>query len=104
LLLKQTLEETYDPGALLLHGPNVKFTFVDQLLSRMGRGKTSDTLVLGITVGSNLRSEEHTSELQSRFDLVCRLLLEKKKWPVAGRTSNLVSPGKGGGAFNFFFM
>src|SRR5207249_8002316 len=28
---------------------------------------------------SPLRSEEHTSELQSRFDLVCRLLLEKKK-------------------------
>src|SRR5699024_11982726 len=27
----------------------------------------------------NNRSEEHTSELQSRFDLVCRLLLEKKK-------------------------
>src|SRR5207249_9653471 len=32
-------------------------------------------------VGHHLleRSEEHTSELQSRFDLVCRLLLEKKK-------------------------
>src|SRR5699024_12176116 len=28
---------------------------------------------------ASLRSEEHTSELQSRFDLVCRLLLEKKK-------------------------
>src|SRR5207247_3812368 len=28
-----------------------------------------------------LRSEEHTSELQSRVDLVCRLLLEKKKQP-----------------------
>src|SRR5699024_11910566 len=26
----------------------------------------------------HIRSEEHTSELQSRFDLVCRLLLEKK--------------------------
>src|SRR5207249_9995654 len=26
----------------------------------------------------HVRSEEHTSELQSRFDLVCRLLLEKK--------------------------
>src|SRR5699024_12108020 len=26
------------------------------------------------------RSEEHTSELQSRFDLVCRLLLEKENW------------------------
>src|SRR5699024_11873951 len=29
--------------------------------------------------GNWKRSEEHTSELQSRFDLVCRLLLEKKK-------------------------
>src|SRR5690349_22835562 len=29
--------------------------------------------------GEVLRSEEHTSELQSRRDLVCRLLLEKKK-------------------------
>src|SRR2546422_4146453 len=28
------------------------------------------------------RSEEHTSELQSRLHLVCRLLLEKKKQPV----------------------
>src|SRR5438105_9203248 len=29
--------------------------------------------------GEEKRSEEHTSELQSRVDLVCRLLLEKKK-------------------------
>src|SRR2546429_3362214 len=29
--------------------------------------------------GTSLRSEEHTSELQSRLHLVCRLLLEKKK-------------------------
>src|SRR5438067_10520461 len=34
----------------------------------------------------NLRSEEHTSELQSRFDLVCRLLLEKKKKILKHRT------------------
>src|SRR5699024_12005468 len=31
-----------------------------------------------VTSAAFLRSEEHTSELQSRFDLVCRLLLEKK--------------------------
>src|SRR5438067_9686744 len=31
------------------------------------------------SIVEGLRSEEHTSELQSRFDLVCRLLLEKKK-------------------------
>src|SRR5207249_8256406 len=30
-----------------------------------------------------VRSEEHTSELQSRFDLVCRLLLEKKNHTIA---------------------
>src|SRR5699024_12692888 len=34
------------------------------------------------------RSEEHTSELQSRFDLVCRLLLEKKKNTNERRRSN----------------
>src|SRR5207249_8767062 len=33
----------------------------------------------GTRPGAPGRSEEHTSELQSRFDLVCRLLLEKKK-------------------------
>src|SRR5207249_12337649 len=32
-----------------------------------------------VPVSAQYRSEEHTSELQSRFDLVCRLLLEKKK-------------------------
>src|SRR5438309_2831824 len=31
---------------------------------------------------STIRSEEHTSELQSQFHLVCRLLLEKKKTPA----------------------
>src|SRR5216683_5527806 len=41
-----------------------------------------DQLLAGLLCGiasSMLRSEEHTSELQSRSDLVCRLLLEKKK-------------------------
>src|SRR6478752_5309737 len=39
--------------------------------------------------GSAARSEEHTSELQSRLQLVCRLLLEKKKHPSAGTQPNL---------------
>src|SRR5438067_9062170 len=46
--------------------------------------KSSTTLGLPIrrrnrSAPPKSRSEEHTSELQSRFDLVCRLLLEKKK-------------------------
>src|SRR2546421_3037070 len=39
----------------------------------------SDGVGTGVVVNGELRSEEHTSELQSRSDLVCRLLLEKKK-------------------------
>src|SRR5206468_9464446 len=35
-------------------------------------------------ITGGLRSEEHTSELQSRSDLVCRLLLEKKKKQMIG--------------------
>src|SRR2546429_6012207 len=37
------------------------------------------------------RSEEHTSELQSRLHLVCRLLLEKKKKPITKMTSNTIT-------------
>src|SRR5688572_32324175 len=35
--------------------------------------------VEGLQIGDRVRSEEHTSELQSQSNLVCRLLLEKKK-------------------------
>src|SRR2546422_8173316 len=38
-------------------------------------------------LGDGPRSEEHTSELQSRLHLVCRLLLEKKKQKVRATTS-----------------
>src|SRR5699024_12234397 len=47
----------------------------DLFMNQSFRVYTSRDL-LGTELGG--RSEEHTSELQSRFDLVCRLLLEKK--------------------------
>src|SRR5260221_6744579 len=43
-----------------------------------GRGMAEDTLDLAAASALSTRSEEHTSELQSHSDLVCRLLLEKK--------------------------
>src|SRR5699024_7236136 len=50
---------------------------------RLGfRAVLDSTIALAVWLQIELaepRSEEHTSELQSRFDLVCRLLLEKKK-------------------------
>src|SRR3989449_11682255 len=50
-------------------------------LDREARPRPGAALVVQGTVGVmvNERSEEHTSELQSRLHLVCRLLLEKKK-------------------------
>src|SRR5690554_5952149 len=39
----------------------------------------------GYKLGKRTRSEEHTSELQSRPHLVCRLLLEKKKQPLTSK-------------------
>src|SRR5437667_7443431 len=42
--------------------------------------------VIFCTASSSPRSEEHTSELQSHHDLVCRLLLEKKKKNIKQKT------------------
>src|SRR5690349_24020748 len=51
-----------------------------QLGARVDAGRALGTLRLLAGIGARPdRSEEHTSELQSRRDLVCRLLLEKKK-------------------------
>src|SRR5689334_22834133 len=48
------------------------------------------------------RSEEHTSELQSQFHLVCRLLLEKKKWPLAAAFTFTSALSRRSGAGCFF--
>src|SRR5207249_5758827 len=47
----------------------------EQIDARIFSGSSGSS---GSSRGPRSRSEEHTSELQSRFDLVCRLLLEKK--------------------------
>src|SRR2546422_4812261 len=49
-------------------------------VAKLGSGVTTDSAGRPLAVGDREgRSEEHTSELQSRLHLVCRLLLEKKK-------------------------
>src|SRR5215469_1842961 len=50
LLLKQTLDATYDPGPLLLNGPNVKFTSAEQLLSRAHNGEPANSFHVGIAI------------------------------------------------------
>src|SRR5207247_6508917 len=46
---------------------------------RVSPPKTAEKYSSATRMHATERSEEHTSELQSRVDLVCRLLLEKKK-------------------------
>src|SRR5207249_5276603 len=60
-------------------GPSIDLVLSKRLLRRYvhdgaERGAGAGDIPFGNAFG---RSEEHTSELQSRFDLVCRLLLEK---------------------------
>src|SRR2546422_1591051 len=54
---------------------------VDDLQFAHGRGLRCD--IIALSHGHERRSEEHTSELQSRLHLVCRLLLEKKKKEIS---------------------
>src|SRR5690554_3690669 len=56
---------------LAAHSPQPNFLLVDKILA-LAMAQGMDALIC-------VRSEEHTSELQSRPHLVCRLLLEKKK-------------------------
>src|SRR5690606_41231712 len=55
------------------------FIAVWNLLQMLGKRVNSGLRQLAWPYFAGLRSEEHTSELQSRENLVCRLLLEKKK-------------------------
>src|SRR5690349_405949 len=60
-------------------GPRVVEHMVDAVLSFEGEGSHQFRILRAV----KNRSEEHTSELQSRRDLVCRLLLEKKKKKIS---------------------
>src|SRR5690349_22286204 len=58
------------------------YTTLFRSLACLGRPETFKSFAMvqaGLCLAAGRRSEEHTSELQSRRDLVCRLLLEKKK-------------------------
>ncbi len=51
LLLKQTLETDYDPGSLLINGPNVQFTSTEtQLLSKLGSGVRAETFCVELEI------------------------------------------------------
>src|SRR5689334_24629054 len=67
-IVPHTLEEAYEVADAIERGD------FDHL-----QGELGDLLFQVVYYSQLARSEEHTSELQSQFHLVCRLLLEKKK-------------------------
>src|SRR5207249_11506746 len=71
-----------DAPLVVVENPNEPLGRLRDVVHRLERNP------VGQTTKRFIRSEEHTSELQSRFDLVCRLLLEKKKKNV--KISNLL--------------
>src|SRR2546429_3920613 len=78
-MIRRPPRSTLFPYTTLFRSPPVP-----SLLQRIPRffvrgGRPARRPVPGPPAPSETRSEEHTSELQSRLHLVCRLLLEKKK-------------------------
>src|SRR5699024_12223847 len=69
-MIRRPPTSTLFPYTTLFRSSRLRMVFI----STMSAPQPSSWAVMSCS-----RSEEHTSELQSRFDLVCRLLLEKKK-------------------------
>ncbi|MDN4479466.1 AAA family ATPase [Demequina muriae] len=73
LLMKQTLESTFDPGPLLLHGPNARFTQVDQLFSKRLGGSPRVQFAVSFARGNDTRSVTYGRDdgaLEIRGDVV----------------------------------
>src|SRR5690606_41629333 len=68
-----SLRRSHDRSAHIIGEQPVAVAVIEEEIDSIRSQRPSDEPIAGI------RSEEHTSELQSRENLVCRLLLEKKK-------------------------
>src|SRR2546428_3805685 len=88
VFIPTTLNDAYNLGSPSGDVANFKSLIVAKLMAfgqdaasanALASALAPDVQPIDLSQPSNFRSEEHTSELQSRSDLVCRLLLEKKK-------------------------
>lgn len=66
LMMKQTLDESYDPGDLKINGPNVKFTSVDQLLSKSPGKKKNESFKTIIEFDGNTSIEEKFKKVRGK--------------------------------------
>src|SRR2546422_7021708 len=84
-MIRRPPRSTLFPYTTLFRSSFIGSSLVDKLVCLGARVRVVDDLSSGRVeniqahIDAKKRSEEHTSELQSRLHLVCRLLLEKKK-------------------------
>lgn len=71
LLLKQTLEVSYDPGPLLLEGPNVRFSHAEQLFSHLPASRVATELQIKLSLSDQL-------SVGLVFDVVATALRSKR--------------------------
>src|SRR3989442_8884948 len=85
-MIRRPPRSTLFPYTTLFRSKKKRILFVGaglgERIQPTGFTPLRDLLVSALSTSSSKRSEEHTSELQSRPHLVCRLLLEKKKKKV----------------------
>src|SRR2546429_2320453 len=82
LMIRRPPRSTLFPYTTLFRSRDASRSLRSALHARANSSASSHTISpspLAAVIPSDPRSEEHTSELQSRLHLVCRLLLEKKK-------------------------
>jgi hypothetical protein len=71
LLLKQTLEATYDPGPLLIDGPNLRFTSGNQLLSMSKGRRVGGTFMVEVEIdGRSSVRNTYRKHVRRGFDLI----------------------------------
>ena len=88
LLMKQTLEAIYDPGSLLLNGPNVRFTSANQFISQLQKNSNSQSFSIGM---------EHANDrtLKVVFSLLKDQTLEVEEMVIGeGRHSLCLAPNQ----------
>src|SRR5438105_7500141 len=79
-MIRRPPRSTLFPYTTLFRSGDYNYNFTQLFLEDFSPDNFGERSQGSITYyGNQKRSEEHTSELQSRVDLVCRLLLEKKK-------------------------
>src|SRR2546426_9953442 len=79
LMIRRPPRSTLFPYTTLFRSKTTLPVLANVLLEATKQGIRLSGTDLDIAVSTMVRSEEHTSELQSPCNLVCRLLLEKKK-------------------------